>query len=199
MKGASTCSCSKNHHQQEADALKTDDSIAMVCIKCKTVWVARVKQGTKGAQLLMEGGQPKDLIGTHACAGCKSTIEVVGVQKGAHTELKHSPLNDRGPMNENDAKHSTPRGALLLASATESRALPPRQHSLSGVIMSIDYDAHTITLVPAKGSKPVVFMWKDSTRFFARMEPHLPCAFGTWPNRPRSTTGAKSANWFLAK
>ena len=31
-------------------------------------------------------------------------------------------------------------GALLLASATESRALPPRQHSLSGVITSIDYD-----------------------------------------------------------
>src|SRR6266542_4270403 len=66
--------------KQEADALKTDDSIAMVCAKCKTVWVARVKQG----------GQPKELIGTHACAGCKSTIEVVGVQKGAHTELKHS-------------------------------------------------------------------------------------------------------------
>jgi len=76
--------------KQEADALKADDSIAMVCAKCKTVWVARVKQGTKGAQLLMEGGQPKELIGTHACAGCKSTIEVVGVQKGAHTELKHT-------------------------------------------------------------------------------------------------------------
>ncbi len=76
--------------KQEADALKTDDSIAMVCAKCKTVWVTRVKQGSKGAQLLMEGGQPKELIGTHACAGCKSTIEVVGVQKGAHTELKHS-------------------------------------------------------------------------------------------------------------
>src|SRR6266581_1281312 len=64
--------------KQEADALKTDDSIAMVCAKCKTVWVSRVKQGAKGAQLLMEGGQPKELIGTHACAGCKSTIEVVG-------------------------------------------------------------------------------------------------------------------------
>ena len=76
--------------KQEADALKTDDTIAMVCAKCKTVWVTRVKQGTKGAQLLMEGGQPKELIGTHACVGCKSTIEVVGVQKGAHTELKHS-------------------------------------------------------------------------------------------------------------
>ena len=76
--------------KQDVDALKSGDTIAMVCAKCKTVWVTRVKQGTKGAQLLVEGGQPKELIGTHACAGCKSTIEVVGVQKGAHTELKHS-------------------------------------------------------------------------------------------------------------
>ena len=76
--------------KQEVDALKTDDSVAMVCGKCKTVWVSRVKQGVKGAQLLMEGGQPKELIGTHACAGCNSTLTVVGVQKGAHTELKHS-------------------------------------------------------------------------------------------------------------
>lgn len=39
---------------QDLNALKTDDSIAMVCAKCKTVWVTRVKQGVKGAQLLME-------------------------------------------------------------------------------------------------------------------------------------------------
>jgi hypothetical protein len=76
--------------KEEVDALKTDDSIAMVCAKCKTVVISRVKQGVKGAQLLMEGGQPTELIGTHACAGCKSTLTVVGVQKGAHTELKHS-------------------------------------------------------------------------------------------------------------
>ena len=76
--------------KQEVDALKTDDSIAMVCGKCKTVWVSRVKQGAKGAQVLMEGGQSKEVIGTHACAGCNSTLTVVGVQKGAHTELKHS-------------------------------------------------------------------------------------------------------------
>jgi hypothetical protein len=75
---------------QELNALKTDDSVAMVCAKCKTVMVTRVKQGVKGAQLLMEGGQPKELIGTHACAGCNSTLTVVGVQKGAHMELKHS-------------------------------------------------------------------------------------------------------------
>lgn len=55
-------------------------------------------------------------------------------------------------------------GALLLASATESRALPPRQHAVSGVIKAIDYDAHTITLASAKGDK-LVFVWKDSTRF----------------------------------
>ena len=76
--------------KQEVDALKTDDSVAMVCAKCKTVWVSRVKQGAKGAQLLMEGREAKELIGTHACAGCNSTLTVVGVQKGAHTELKHS-------------------------------------------------------------------------------------------------------------
>jgi hypothetical protein len=76
--------------KQEVDALKTDDSIAMVCAKCKTVWVTRVKQGTKGAQLLMEGGPPKELIGTHACTGCKSTMTVVGHAKGDITELKHS-------------------------------------------------------------------------------------------------------------
>ncbi|SRR6266508_4850146 len=56
-------------------------------------------------------------------------------------------------------------GALLLASATEIRALPPRQHSVSGIIASIDYDAHTISLTPEKGDKPLVFVWKDRTRF----------------------------------
>ena len=55
--------------------------------------------------------------------------------------------------------------ALLLASTTESRALPPRQHSISGVITGINHDARTITLAPAKGGKPLVFVWKDSTRF----------------------------------
>ena len=74
----------------EVDALKTDDSIAMVCVKCKTVYVMRVKQGVKGAQVLMEKGQPKELIGTHACAGCNSTITVTGHAKGDITELKHS-------------------------------------------------------------------------------------------------------------
>ena len=76
--------------KQEINALKDNDTIAMVCAKCKTVWTTRVKQGVKGAQILAEGGQPKELIGTHACAGCNSELTVVGVQKGAHTELKHT-------------------------------------------------------------------------------------------------------------
>ena len=75
---------------QDVEALKTDDSIAMVCAKCKTVWVSRVKQGVKGAQLLTEKGQPMELIGTHACKGCNSTMTVVGHAKGDVTELKHS-------------------------------------------------------------------------------------------------------------
>ena len=76
--------------KQEVDKLKTEDSIAMVCSKCKTVWVTRVKQSAKGAQLLTAKGQPTELIGTHACAGCNSTITVTGHAKGDITELKHS-------------------------------------------------------------------------------------------------------------
>jgi len=75
---------------QDVDALKTDDDMAMVCAKCKTVWTTRVKQGVKGAQILNEQGQPTELVGTHACKGCNSTLTVVGHAKGDITELKHS-------------------------------------------------------------------------------------------------------------
>jgi hypothetical protein len=74
----------------EADALKPDDTFAMVCAKCKTVYITRVKQGVKGAEVLMAKGQPKELIGTHACAGCNSTITVTGHGKGKEMVLKHS-------------------------------------------------------------------------------------------------------------
>jgi hypothetical protein len=74
----------------QADALKPSETFAMVCAKCKTVYVTRVKQGVKGAQIMMEKGQPKELIGTHACAGCNSTLTVVGHAKGDIVELKHS-------------------------------------------------------------------------------------------------------------
>ena len=75
---------------QDFAALQNDDTVAMVCAKCKTVWISRVKQGVKGAEIMMAGGQSKELIGTHACAGCKSTITVTGHAKGDITELKHS-------------------------------------------------------------------------------------------------------------
>jgi hypothetical protein len=74
---------------KDASAVKPDDTFAMVCGKCKTVYVTRVKQGTKGAQLLM-GPAPTELIGTHACAGCGGTWTITGVGKGATSELKHS-------------------------------------------------------------------------------------------------------------
>lgn len=74
----------------EADALKVDDSIAMVCAKCKTVYVTRVRQGVKGAELLMSKGQPMELIGSHACPGCNSTVTVTGHGKGKEAVLKHS-------------------------------------------------------------------------------------------------------------
>lgn len=74
----------------EADAIKPDDTFAMVCAKCKTVYITRVKQGVKGAEVLMAKGQPKELIGTHACAGCNSTITVTGHGKGKEMVLKHS-------------------------------------------------------------------------------------------------------------
>jgi hypothetical protein len=75
--------------KEQADEVKPDDTFAMVCGKCKTVYVTRVKQGTKGAQLLM-GPAPTELIGTHACSGCGGTWSIVGHAKGDITELKHS-------------------------------------------------------------------------------------------------------------
>jgi len=91
MKGAEhLLMLNKVETKAEADALKPDDTLAMVCAKCKTVYVTRVKQGVKGAELMMAKGQPKELIGTHACAGCNSTITVTGHGKGKEMVLKHS-------------------------------------------------------------------------------------------------------------
>ncbi len=90
MKGAEHLQMLGVKTKQEVDALKSGDSIAMVCAKCKTVWVSRVKQGVKGAEILAENGQPTELIGTHACKGCNSTLTITGSPKAGVTELKHS-------------------------------------------------------------------------------------------------------------
>ena len=70
---------------EQAAALKPGDMIAMACTKCKSITVSYVEKKTaKGTSPIVTVGEK------HLCPGCQSTIEVVGVQKGAHTELKHS-------------------------------------------------------------------------------------------------------------
>ena len=55
--------------------------------------------------------------------------------------------------------------AAFVAATANGWTMPPRQHSVSGVITDINRDAHTITLEPSNGDQPLVFDWKDSTRF----------------------------------
>ena len=54
----------------EADALQPDDSIAMVCAKCKTVMVERVER-ERGRTFMVSRAK-------HLCSGCGGQIEVVG-------------------------------------------------------------------------------------------------------------------------
>ena len=74
----------------EAETVKPDDTFAMVCGKCKTVYTTHVKQGMKGAEILMAHGQTTELIGTHACAGCGGTWTITGVGKGKTSVLTHT-------------------------------------------------------------------------------------------------------------
>ena len=55
--------------------------------------------------------------------------------------------------------------AAFVAATANGWAMPPRQHSVSGVITDINRDAHTIKLALSKSNQPLVFVWKDSTRF----------------------------------
>lgn len=83
MKGGEhMMSLNKITTKAEGDALKAGDSVAMVCGKCKSVVVQRVTT-EKGHIKLMTLGEK------HLCRGCKSTITVVGVGKGAKDEVKH--------------------------------------------------------------------------------------------------------------
>lgn len=67
---------------KQAEALKSGDTVAMVCAKCKNVSVTRVEK-ERGREFLKVGTK-------HACAGCSSEVEVVG-------------MGDRGP----DKQHLT--------------------------------------------------------------------------------------------
>ncbi len=66
----------------QAEALKPGDSIAMVCVKCKSVAVEYVT---------IEKGHIKHVTPgeKHLCPGCNSYIKVVGVGKESKRELKH--------------------------------------------------------------------------------------------------------------
>lgn len=68
--------------KQQADAVKPGDQIAMVCAKCKTVSVTLVTQDTKTKTKLIPGEK-------HLCAGCKSTITVVGSKAHNQDLIKH--------------------------------------------------------------------------------------------------------------
>ena len=75
MRGIST--------RAQAEALKPGDTIAMVCVKCKSVAVEYVT---------IEKGQIKHVMPgeKHLCPGCNSSITVVGNGKGATREVTHT-------------------------------------------------------------------------------------------------------------
>ena len=54
---------------------------------------------------------------------------------------------------------------LLLAATNESWALPPRQHSASGMVQAIDWANRTVTLTTKNGAAPLTFVWNEGTRF----------------------------------
>ncbi len=74
----------------DVDALKTGDSIAMACAKCKTIWVSKVKQDAKGAEVQLAKGKPVKLIGVHGCPGCKGEVTISPHMKGKEPALKHA-------------------------------------------------------------------------------------------------------------
>jgi hypothetical protein len=74
----------------DVEALQRDDTVAMACAKCQTIYVAKVVNTAKGAEIQAAGGKPVQVIGTHACAGCNSTMEIVGHGKAKESKLTHT-------------------------------------------------------------------------------------------------------------
>ncbi len=54
---------------------------------------------------------------------------------------------------------------LLLATTVSGWAFPPRQHSVSGVIASVDWTNRQISLKSADGNSGLGLAWNDRTRF----------------------------------
>ena len=67
----------------QAKALKTDDTIAMVCAKCKSVVVETVTLEKDHIKHVTSGYK-------HLCPGCNSSITVVGHGKDATREMTHT-------------------------------------------------------------------------------------------------------------
>lgn len=74
----------------DVEALKPGETFAMACAKCKTIYVTKVVSTAKGAEVLASGGKPTQVIGTHACPGCGSTMEIVGHGKGKESKITHT-------------------------------------------------------------------------------------------------------------
>lgn len=72
------------------DQLKTGDTFAMACSKCKTIWVSQVRKDAKGAELLKANGVATKLLGKHLCSGCGSQVVITGHGKGREVKLKHT-------------------------------------------------------------------------------------------------------------
>jgi hypothetical protein len=68
--------------QTQADNLTTNDVVVMVCPKCKTVFIEQATTEKGHINVMTPGTE-------HLCSGCNSTIKIVGVGKGAKTEVQH--------------------------------------------------------------------------------------------------------------
>ena len=55
--------------------------------------------------------------------------------------------------------------SLLLALTNRALALPPRQHSVTGVVETTDCASRTITLKSKAGGLLLTFVWNENTRF----------------------------------
>jgi len=60
---------------------------SMLCPKCKDVWVSQVDPTPKGAKVLLSQGRPTNKVARHLCAGCETTISVVGLSKATRHNL----------------------------------------------------------------------------------------------------------------
>jgi len=80
--GEALLKLNKIETREQVESLKPGDAVAMACVKCKSITVHNVNT-EKGHIKTMTLGEK------HLCPGCNSTIEVVGVGKGAKTKVKH--------------------------------------------------------------------------------------------------------------